>query len=176
MISKTYLIKFRIVIIDIDNTSVGPIEEGGLGRYHNWPHAYHGELINTVSSGNPKALLFDVIFDEENTYKYDLVRALSSASNNRSNDLSEATNQFLYSNDPGKFVSATANSNQTYHAIVFEEEDTLNFLPKMLSEPEGYEFANHIIRGVSYPIFINLEVNGKSKCLFNLIILILTKI
>ena len=41
--------------------------------------------------------LFDVIFDEENTYKYDLVRALSSASNNRSNDLSEATNQFLYS-------------------------------------------------------------------------------
>ena len=138
-----------VVIIDIDNTSVGPIEEGGLGRYHNWPHAYHGELINTVSSGNPKALLFDVIFDEENTYKYDLVRALSSASNNRSNDLSEATNQFLYSNDPGKFVSATANSNQTYHAIVFEEEDTLNFLPKMLSEPEGYEFANHIIRGVS---------------------------
>ena len=138
-----------VVIIDIDNTSVGPIEEGGLGRYHNWPHAYHGELINTVSSGNPKALLFDVIFDEENTYKYDLVRALSSASNNRSNDLSEATNQFLYSNDPGKFVSATANSKQTYHAIVFEEEDTLNFLPKMLSEPEGYEFANHIIRGVS---------------------------
>ena len=138
-----------VVIIDIDNTSVGPIEEGGLGRYHNWPHAYHGELINTVSSGNPKALLFDVIFDEENTYKYDLVRALSSASNNRSNDLSEATNQFLYSNDPGKFVSATANSNQTYHAIVFEEEDTLNFLPKMLSEPEGYEFANHIIHGVS---------------------------
>ena len=24
-----------VVIIDIDNTSVGPIEEGGLGRYHN---------------------------------------------------------------------------------------------------------------------------------------------
>ena len=31
-----------VVVIDIDNTSVGPVEEGGLGRYHNWPHAYHG--------------------------------------------------------------------------------------------------------------------------------------
>ena len=67
-----------VVIIDIDNTSVGPVEEGGLGRYHNWPHAYHGTLINTVSSGNPKALLFDIIFDQENTFKYDLVQALSS--------------------------------------------------------------------------------------------------
>ena len=138
-----------VVIIDIDNTSVGPVEEGGLGRYHNWPHAYHGELINTVSSGNPKALLFDVIFDQENTYKYDLVRALSSNSSNTSNDLNEATNQFLYSNDPEKFVTATTNSSQTYHAIVFEEEDTLNFLPKMFSEPEGYEFSDHIIFGVS---------------------------
>ena len=46
-----------VVVIDIDNTSVGPVEEGGLGRYHNWPHAYHGQLINTVTSGNPKALL-----------------------------------------------------------------------------------------------------------------------
>ena len=138
-----------VVIIDIDNTSVGPVEEGGLGRYHNWPHAYHGELINTVSSGNPKALLFDVIFDQENTYKYDLVRALSSTSSNMINDLNEATNQFLYSNDPEKFVTATTNSSQTYHAIVFEEEDTLNFLPKMFSEPEGYEFSDHIIFGVS---------------------------
>ena len=138
-----------VVIIDIDNTSVGPVDEGGLGRYHNWPHAYHGELINTVSSGNPKALLFDVIFDQENTYKYDLVRALSSSSSNTSNDLNEATNQFLYSNDPEKFVTATTNSSQTYHAIVFEEEDTLNFLPKMFSEPEGYEFSDHIIFGVS---------------------------
>ena len=25
-----------VVIIDIDNTSVGPVEEGGLRRYHNW--------------------------------------------------------------------------------------------------------------------------------------------
>ena len=39
-----------VVIIDIETSSVAPTEEGGLGRYFNWPHAYHGQLINTVSS------------------------------------------------------------------------------------------------------------------------------
>ena len=138
-----------VVVIDIDNTSVGPVEEGGLGRYHNWPHAYHGQLINTVSSGNPKALIFDIIFDEENTYKYDLVQALSSGAAPKNQDLEYATNQFLYSNDPSKFVTETQNSSKTYHAIVFEQEDTLNFLPKMEEEPEGYLFDDHIISGVS---------------------------
>ena len=60
----------NIVIIDIDNISVAPEEEGGLGRYHNWPQAYHGELINTVSSGNPAAIIFDIIFDKEITEKW----------------------------------------------------------------------------------------------------------
>jgi len=138
-----------VVIIDIDNTSVAPEEEGGLGRYHNWPHAYHGQLINTVSSGNPAAIIFDIIFDQENRFKYDLVNALSS--NNQSNNeaLDDVTNQFLYDNDPEKFVSATFNSQKAYHAIVFEQEDTLNFLPKMDSEPEGYRYNDHIILNVS---------------------------
>ena len=138
-----------VVIIDIDNTSVAPVEEGGLGRYHNWPHAYHGQLINTVSSGNPAAILFDIIFDEENTFKYDLVNALASDNQSNNEALSNVTNQFLYSNDPTKFVTAISNSRKTYNAIVFEEEDTLNFLPKMDSEPEGYNYTDHIILNVS---------------------------
>ena len=138
-----------VVIIDIDNTSVAPVEEGGLGRYHNWPHAYHGQLINTVSSGNPAAILFDIIFDEENTFKYDLVNALASDNQSNNEALSNVTNQFLYSNDPTKFVTATSNSRKTYNAIVFEAEDTLNFLPKMDSEPEGYNYTDHIILNVS---------------------------
>ena len=138
-----------VVIIDIDNTSVAPVEEGGLGRYHNWPHAYHGQLINTVSSGNPAAIIFDIIFDEENTFKYDLVNALASDNQSNNEALSNVTNQFLYSNDPTKFVTATSNSRKTYNAIVFEEEDTLNFLPKMDSEPEGYNYSDHIILNVS---------------------------
>ena len=138
-----------VVIIDIDNTSVAPVEEGGLGRYHNWPHAYHGQLINTVSSGNPAAIIFDIIFDEENTFKYDLVNALASDNQSNNEALSNVTNQFLYSNDPTKFVTAISNSRKTYNAIVFEEEDTLNFLPKMDSEPEGYNYSDHIILNVS---------------------------
>ena len=138
-----------VVIIDIDNTSVAPVEEGGLGRYHNWPHAYHGQLINTVSSGNPAAILFDIIFDEENTFKYDLVNALASDNQSNNEALSNVTNQFLYSNDPTKFVTATSNSRKTYNAIVFEAEDTLNFLPKMDSEPKGYNYTDHIILNVS---------------------------
>ena len=55
-----------VVVIDIDNNSVAPPEEGGLGNYYDWPHAYHGQLIKTVTSGNPSALLFDIIFDREN--------------------------------------------------------------------------------------------------------------
>ena len=138
-----------VVIIDIDNTSVAPVEDGGLGRYHNWPHAYHGQLINTVSSGNPAAIIFDIIFDEENTFRYDLVNALASDNQSNNEALSNVTNQFLYSNDPTKFVTATSNSRKTYNAIVFEEEDTLNFLPKMDSEPEGYNYSDHIILNVS---------------------------
>ena len=60
-----------VVIIDIDNTSVSPPEEGGLGHYFDWPQAYHGRLINTVSSGNPAALLFDIIFDKEQMLSFE---------------------------------------------------------------------------------------------------------
>jgi len=63
--------------------------------------------------------------------------------------LTDVTNQFLVSNDPSMFLEATYNTQKTYHALVFEEEDTLNFLDKMETEPEGYYFENHIIHGVS---------------------------
>ena len=138
-----------VVIIDIDNSSVAPPEEGGLGHYFDWPQAYHGRLINTVSSGNPSALLFDIIFDQENSFNYDLVNALISEKAPEREALTDVTNQFLVSNDPSMFLEATYNTQKTYHALVFEEEDTLNFLDKMETEPEGYYFENHIIHGVS---------------------------
>ena len=49
-----------VIIIDIEQNSIE-----SLGNYHEWPHAYHGQLIDVVTSGNPKALLFDIIFDEK---------------------------------------------------------------------------------------------------------------
>ena len=138
-----------VVVIDIDNQSVAPPEEGGLGHYFDWPQAYHGRLINTVSSGNPAALVFDIIFDKENTFNYDLVNALTNETAPKNEALSDVTGQFLASNDPALFLEATYNSQKAYHALVFEQEDTLNWLYKMDTEPEGYYFENHIIHGIS---------------------------
>lgn len=138
-----------VVIIDIETSSVAPVDEGGLGRYFNWPHAYHGQMIETVSRGNPKAILFDMIVDPENTFNYDLVNALQSDTEPKSKSLSEVTAQYLKSNDPSLFVKATYNTQKAYHGLEFGYADTLNFLDKMYSEPEGYSFDNHIMKGVS---------------------------
>ena len=129
-----------VVIIDIEQNS---IED--LGNYNDWPHAYHGQLIDVVTSGNPKALLFDIIFDPENTFNYDLVNALTSENAPQEAYLSQATDQYLVSNDPSRFVLSTFESQKVYHALVFELEDTLNFQYKMDSEPEGYDRPDHLI-------------------------------
>ena len=39
-----------VVIIDIDAMSTSPKESGGLGRFYNWPQAYHGKLIDVVTN------------------------------------------------------------------------------------------------------------------------------
>jgi len=129
-----------IVIIDIDLSSVE-----GLGNYKDWPHAYHGQLIDVVTSGNPKAILFDIIFDAENSFNFDLVNALVSENPPATEDLSAATEQFLISNDPARFVESTAASNKAYHALVFEAADTSTFLYHMDSEPAGYDPSRHIL-------------------------------
>lgn len=135
-----------VVIIDIEQQSTAPTEEGGLGRYYNWPHAYHGQLIDVVSSGEPAALLFDIIFDQENTFNFDLVNALNSDNSPNDEYLADVTNQFLLSNDPTRMVYSTYESQKAYHSLVFESEDTLIFLYKMDSEPEGYNRPDHIIQ------------------------------
>ena len=129
-----------VVIIDIEQNSIE-----GLGNYNDWPHAYHGQLIDVVTSGNPKALLFDIIFDPENTFNYDLVNALTSESAPQEEYLSQEIEQYLVSNDPSRFVLSTYESQKVYHALVFEKEDTLNFQYKMNSEPEGYDRPDHLI-------------------------------
>ncbi len=135
-----------VVIIDIEQQSTLPVEEGGLGRYYNWPQAYHGQLIDVVTSGEPAALLFDIIFDPENTFNFDLVNALNSDNTPNDEYLSDVTDQFLLSNDPTRMVYSTYESQKTYHALVFEEEDTLIFIYKMDSEPEGYDRPDHLIQ------------------------------
>ena len=135
-----------VVIIDIEQQSTLPVEEGGLGRYFNWPQAYHGQLIDVVTSGEPAALLFDIIFDPENTFNFDLVNALNSDNTPNDEYLADVTNQFLLSNDPTRMVYSTYESQKTYHALVFEGEDSLIFIYKMDSEPEGYDRPDHLIQ------------------------------
>lgn len=129
-----------VVIIDIEQNSINE-----LGRFRDWPYAYHGQLIDVVSSGNPKAILFDIIFDPENTFDYELVSALTSEHHPEDGALSAVTEQFLLSNDPTRFVQSTWASQKVYHALVFEESDSVNFLYAMDSEPEGYDPGEHLI-------------------------------
>ena len=94
----------------------------------------------------PKAILFDMIIDPENTFNYDLVNALQSDNKTQNEALDEVTQQYLVSNDPSLFVQATYNTQKAYHGLEFGYADTLNFLYPMDSEPEGYYYDSHIIR------------------------------
>lgn len=130
-----------VVIVDIEQNSID-----ALGRYQDWPHSYHGQLIDVIASGNPRAILFDIIFDEKSSFNYNLVNALTGESSPQDEYLAEITRQYLTANEPGRIVSSTQNSNLTYHALVFEQSDSLNFLYQMDSEPHGYDRPDHIIR------------------------------
>ena len=129
-----------VVIVDIEQNSIE-----SLGRLREWPYAYHGQLIDVVTSGNPRAILFDIIFDPENTYDFDLVNALVTQEVPSDASLYEAAEQYLISHDPERFVTSTAQSGKVYHALVFEEADTSIFAYPMDSEPEGYDPGRHII-------------------------------
>ncbi|TFB12471.1 adenylate/guanylate cyclase domain-containing protein [Candidatus Marinimicrobia bacterium MT.SAG.4] len=104
-----------VLIVDIDKQSV---EE--LGNYFRWEHDRHAFLIDYLSSGNPKAIIFDIIFDpEKNPY---LDTAL---------------------------VGATLRSGIVYHSITISEADTLNFQYPMSAPPEEFRI-HRAIKGESF--------------------------
>lgn len=129
-----------VVIIDIEQNSVE-----SLGNYHEWPHAYHGQLTDVVSSGNPKALIFDIIFDEKGAGNYYLVDALASNQIEPSPELQQVANQYLANYDPTQFVRSTSQSTVAHHALVFENSDSINFLYAMDQLPEAYDAKNHVL-------------------------------
>ncbi len=93
-----------VLIVDIDQQSIDD-----LGNYFRWFHDYHGELIDYIESGNPKAIVFDILFDPEPDPTHDT-----------------------------SFVRATFAGQNVYHAIALSEADTLNFRPPMDSPPTGF--------------------------------------
>ena len=129
-----------VVIIDIEQNSVE-----SLGNYHEWPHAFHGQLTDVVSSGNPKALIFDIIFDEKGADNYYLVDALASNQTEPSPELQQVTDQYLANYDPTQFVRSTSKSTVAHHALVFENSDSINFLYAMDQLPEAYDAKNHVL-------------------------------
>ena len=130
-----------VVIIDIDLSSIE-----AMGNYYDWPHSYHGQLIDVVSSGNPEALIFDIIFDPKVTDSYDLVTALRQNQKTVKPDLDQYTEQFLVAQDPYRLVESTSKSNIVHHTLVLENADTTNFLYPMDKLPGEYTATNHTIK------------------------------
>ncbi|MEE9465028.1 MAG: CHASE2 domain-containing protein, partial [Candidatus Neomarinimicrobiota bacterium] len=92
-----------VVIVDIDQQSINE-----LGNYFRWFHDKHGTLIDFINSGNPKVIMFDILFDPEPDITHDTA-----------------------------FVAATYRSGKVYHAISLSETDTLNFQYAMEAPPDG---------------------------------------
>ena len=95
----------QVVVVDIDLSSIE-----AMGNYYDWPHAYHGQLIDVMSSGNPGAILFDIIFDPKSSYEHELVGALASGLPGSQQDLQEAAGQYLLNNDPYRCLLYTSPS------------------------------------------------------------------
>ena len=131
----------QVVIVDIDLSSIE-----AMGNYYDWPHAYHGQLIDIMSSGNPGAILFDIIFDPKSTYEHELVNALASGLSDSDQDLQEAVGQYLVNNDPYRLVSSTFESPKVHHSLVIERPDTVNYLYAMDSIPQGYDATEHVLK------------------------------
>ncbi|MEW5904323.1 MAG: adenylate/guanylate cyclase domain-containing protein [Pseudomonadota bacterium] len=56
-----------IVIVDIDDTSLAQME-AEAGRWP-WPRAIHGELVQGIAAQQPKAIVFDILFSEQDAFR-----------------------------------------------------------------------------------------------------------
>ncbi len=92
-----------VLIVDIDQQSIDE-----LGNYFRWFHDRHGVLINYLSRGQARAIVFDVLFDPEPELHHDTA-----------------------------FVNATYRAGNVFHAISLSQADTLNFQYPMTEPPEG---------------------------------------
>ncbi len=56
-----------IIIVDIDDPSLARMQDTA-GSWP-WPRAVHGELVRGIAKQRPKAIVFDVLFSERDTYR-----------------------------------------------------------------------------------------------------------
>ena len=67
----------RVVIVDIDQRSLELMNEQA-GSWP-WPRSVHGELIDQISAQGPRAIAFDVLFNELDVYRPEQDTALADA-------------------------------------------------------------------------------------------------
>ena len=66
-----------IVIIDIDEKSLVRMQDAA-GKWP-WPRSIHAELLQGIQAQKPRAVVFDILFSEADTYRPDSDRAFNAA-------------------------------------------------------------------------------------------------
>lgn len=61
--NRTKSISNDIILVDIDNNSINELETS-LGQYP-WPRSIYKDLIEFIQLGQPKGILFDILFSEK---------------------------------------------------------------------------------------------------------------
>ncbi|MGA1825392.1 MAG: CHASE2 domain-containing protein [bacterium] len=127
----------RIAVILIDEASLETLNPI-VGRWP-WPRAIYSDLLDFLSMGKPKAILFDILFTE----------------NQKDNDT-----EGLGINDM-QLVSATHRADNVYHAMQFlvEKEDEIN--ERILNRPLPTDFIEKFsIKNIdAYPGYQHLYNN-----------------
>jgi adenylate cyclase len=72
-----------IVIVDIDERSLAGMQQTA-GKWP-WPRAIHAELLAGIEAQKPRAVVFDILFSEEDTFRPDSDRAFNLALQGRDN-------------------------------------------------------------------------------------------
>lgn len=58
-----------IVIIDIDQKSLEEMNEKAQSGSWPWPRSIHGEMVQYIAAQNPQAIVFDILFNEPDTFR-----------------------------------------------------------------------------------------------------------
>ncbi len=72
-----------IVIVDIDEASLARMQ-GEAGKWP-WPRSVHADLVLGIEAQKPRAIVFDLLFSEEDVYNRDSDRLFNAAISGRGN-------------------------------------------------------------------------------------------
>lgn len=111
-----------IIIVDIDGRAVSM-----LGKFSQWPHTYHAEIIKNLNNNGAKFIGLDILFDKQ-TYN-------------------------VHQSDA--FVEEVKKAQNIYNALYFDKSDTLNWRYEMLQEPKEFNEAKYYVKieGEDVPSF-----------------------